>query len=247
MAASAGGSGTSPDHRSEPSAAMPSGADGHGAAGTDRQPRERGGRDGRERRERAEQTNRAPDGQAPENAGSPDRSASNVGFESSGRAQTAIDSVATTERQNASATGDAQHEPASTASPAPVRPTGRAAGADRSTRPAAAQRPQPEAAPASPAPSSAAPQITLPKVGQYDLPLQDLSQVAQGSGLQWVNSDAAKIAEAQSAIAAEVKAPHVPRERQAAVTDDAGPLVLVETRRDLGATTLPFEKPASAG
>lgn len=88
----------------------------------------------------------------------------------------------------------------------------------------------------------AAPQITLPKVGAYDLPLQDLSQVAQGSGLQWVNSDPAKIAEAQSAIAAEAKAPHVPRERQAVAPEDASPLMLVETRRDLGAMTLPFEK-----
>ena len=91
-------------------------------------------------------------------------------------------------------------------------------------------------------PAAAAPQITLPKVGAYDLPLQDLSQVAQGSGLQWVNSDPAKIAEAQSAIAAEAKSVHVPRERKAVASEAASPLVLVETRRDMGSMTLPFEK-----
>lgn len=94
---------------------------------------------------------------------------------------------------------------------------------------------QAAAAPAAPQ------QITLPIVGSYDLPLQDLSQVAQGSGLQWVNSDPAKIAEAQSAIAAEGKAAHVPRERKAVAPDAASPLVLVETRRDMGSMTLPFE------
>ena len=62
----------------------------------------------------------------------------------------------------------------------------------------------------------------------YDLPLQDLSQVAQSSGLQWVNSDAAKIAEVNAAIAAEAKPIHVPRERPAVVVSAEGPLVLVD-------------------
>jgi ribonuclease E len=84
----------------------------------------------------------------------------------------------------------------------------------------------------------------LPKVQSYDLPLQDLVQVAQGSGLQWINSDAAKIAEAQAAIAAEVKPVQVPRERPALVVSGEAPLVLVETKRDLGTLPLPFEKSA---
>ena len=75
----------------------------------------------------------------------------------------------------------------------------------------------------------------------YELPLQDLVQVAQGSGLQWVNSDASKIAEAQAAIAAEVKPVRVARERPPVVASEEAPLVLVETRRDLGAMPLPFE------
>lgn len=83
---------------------------------------------------------------------------------------------------------------------------------------------------------------SLPKVQAYDLPLQDLAQVAEGSGLQWVNSDAAKIAEAQAAIAAEVKPVPVPRERPARVVLQEAPLVLVETKRDLGSMPLPFEK-----
>lgn len=84
----------------------------------------------------------------------------------------------------------------------------------------------------------------LPRVASYDLPLQDLAQVAQGSGLQWVNSDAGKIAEAQVAIAAEAKPAHVPRQRPPVAVVTAAPLVLVETKRDLGTMPLPFEKPA---
>jgi ribonuclease E len=86
--------------------------------------------------------------------------------------------------------------------------------------------------------------ISLPKVQSYALPLDELAQVAQSSGLQWVNSDAAKIAEVKAAIAAEAKAVHVPRERPPLVVADEGPLVLVETKRDLGAMSLPFEKSA---
>ena len=85
---------------------------------------------------------------------------------------------------------------------------------------------------------------TLPKVKSYDLPLQDLVQVAQGSGLQWINSDATKIAEAQAAMAAEVQPIKVQRQRPALVVSDEAPLVLVETKRDLGTMPLPFEKSA---
>lgn len=62
--------------------------------------------------------------------------------------------------------------------------------------------------------------------------------------MQWINSDSAKIAEAQAAIAAEVKPVHVPRERPPVVATTEGPLVLVETKRDLREMALPFEKPA---
>ena len=99
----------------------------------------------------------------------------------------------------------------------------------------------PAKAPAAAAPVAAA----LPKVATYDLPLQDLAQIAQGSGLQWVNSDASKIAEAQAAIALEATPAHVPRKRPPIVTSNEGSLVLVETKRDLRDSELPFEKPAA--
>jgi len=81
-------------------------------------------------------------------------------------------------------------------------------------------------------------------VQSYDLPMQDLVQIAQGSGLQWVNSDSSKIAEAKAAMATEVKPMHVPRERPATALSTEAPLVLVETKRDLRDTPLPFEKSA---
>jgi ribonuclease E len=86
----------------------------------------------------------------------------------------------------------------------------------------------------------------LPQVGRFELPVGELAQVAQGSGLQWVNSDADKIAAAQAAIAAEPKPIHMPRERAAAVVVQEGPLVLVETKRDLREVKLPFEQGGGA-
>ncbi|RZI66134.1 MAG: ribonuclease E/G, partial [Variovorax sp.] len=81
----------------------------------------------------------------------------------------------------------------------------------------------------------------LPKVQAFELPLADLAQVAEGSGLHWVNSDADRVAQVRAAIAAEAKPIHVPRERPPVAVAEDGPLVLVETRRDLAATVLPFE------
>jgi ribonuclease E len=82
----------------------------------------------------------------------------------------------------------------------------------------------------------------MPKVTSFELPLNELADIAQRSGLNWVNSDAEKIAAVNAAIAAEPKPVHVPRERPPAVNIDTGPLVLVETKRDLRDLTLPFEK-----
>ncbi|MDD2926896.1 Rne/Rng family ribonuclease [Rhodoferax sp.] len=82
---------------------------------------------------------------------------------------------------------------------------------------------------------------SLPKVQPYHLPLEELAQIAQQSGLTWVLSDADKVAAAQTAIAAQTQPVHVPRERPAPVAQDTRPLVLVETKRDLRNITLPFE------
>jgi ribonuclease E len=80
----------------------------------------------------------------------------------------------------------------------------------------------------------------------FVLPLDTLQQVAEGSGLQWVNSDREKIAAAQAAMAAEPAPVRVPRERKPVVLSDTGPLVLVETQKDLSQLKLPFETAGSA-
>jgi ribonuclease E len=116
-------------------------------------------------------------------------------------------------------------------------PTGFASEeAESAAVPAAATQPdRPAMAPAPAAPG-------LPKVQPFQLPVDDLIQVAQGSGLQWVNSDAEKIAAVQAAIAAEPQPVHVPRERPPAIVIDEAPLVMVETKRDLRELKLPFEQ-----
>ena len=73
------------------------------------------------------------------------------------------------------------------------------------------------------------------------LPVNDLARLAEGSGLQWVGSDAAKIAAAQAAMAAEPPAVRVPRERPPVVAAEDTALVLVETKRDLRDVKLAFE------
>ena len=107
---------------------------------------------------------------------------------------------------------------------------------------AAAPVAAPVAAPA-PAPAVAvtAPVAAPVVVAPFVLPLSDLHSVAETAGLQWVNSDADKIAAVQAAIAAEPKPVRVPRERPPVVVIDEGPLVLVETRKDLSQSKLPFD------
>jgi len=73
----------------------------------------------------------------------------------------------------------------------------------------------------------------MPQIQSFSLPVGDMQAVAQGSGLEWVNSNPERIAAVQAAITAEPKPVHVPRERPPLVSIDAGPLVLVETRKDL--------------
>ncbi|HET8870574.1 MAG TPA: ribonuclease E/G, partial [Aquabacterium sp.] len=95
------------------------------------------------------------------------------------------------------------------------------------------------------APARPEPQAEPTKVVQpYVLPIDELKQIAQVAGLEWVNSDEEKIRQAQEAIANEPKRVHVPRERKPLVVVDEGPLILVETRKDLSQITLPFERQA---
>jgi ribonuclease E len=95
----------------------------------------------------------------------------------------------------------------------------------------------PAAAPASPARP-----FGMPALQPFALPLDTLEAVAQGAGLQWVNSNPDLVARAQAAIAATVPPVRQPRERPAPVPVSAEPLVLVETRRDLAHMHLAIEE-----
>lgn len=83
-----------------------------------------------------------------------------------------------------------------------------------------------------------APAAALPP---FELPLDELQNLAGGAGLQWVQSDTDKVRAVQESIDAAPKPIHVPRERKPVVLVDEGPLVLVETRKDLSQLKLPFE------
>ncbi len=89
--------------------------------------------------------------------------------------------------------------------------------------------------------ASAEPAAAAPSAPAYRLAIDELSALAQQVGLEWIQSDAAKVAQVQAAIAAEPQPVRVPREPKPVVLLDEGPLVLVETRRDLSALKLPFE------
>jgi ribonuclease E len=103
----------------------------------------------------------------------------------------------------------------------------------------------PQATPVAAAVSSPASAVAtphrMPVIGAYELPMAQLQTVASASGLEWVNSNPERIAQVQAAIAAEPKPVHVPRERPAPIVMDEGPLVLVETKRDLRQMHMPFD------
>ncbi len=140
----------------------------------------------------------------------------------------------------AAAVADSATAETSPAAPAPVAPA--------DTAPTLA--PAPATEPAAPGPvaeampvaqsAPAAGSKALPAVARYALPIDNLQKVAQDSGLVWVNSDAQKIAAVQAAIEAEPKPVRIPRERPPAVVLNEGPLVLVETRKDLNQLNVPF-------
>jgi ribonuclease E len=84
------------------------------------------------------------------------------------------------------------------------------------------------------------------RVEAYSLPLDDLRSVATAAGLEWVNSDADKVRVAQEAIANAPSPNRVPREPKPVAALDDGPLVLVETRKDLAQFKLPFSASVDA-
>ena len=77
----------------------------------------------------------------------------------------------------------------------------------------------------------------------YALPLGELAAVAEAVGLQWVNSDSEKVRAVQVELANAGRPAHVPRTRKPTAAVDDGPLVLVETSKDLSRIKLPFDTP----
>ena len=100
---------------------------------------------------------------------------------------------------------------------------------------------QPAAAPAAPN-AAAAPVAPRAAAVPFILPIDALQTLATQAGLQWVHSDADKVAAAQVAIANTPKPVHVPRLPKPRVVLDEGPLVLVETRKDLSQVRMPFDQ-----
>jgi len=237
-----------------------------GNAGSEEQRRERRSRDryGRDRRERGARDSAGAAAPAmmdfdPTVAASADRAAEPAQDEAPRRsyfntAAAAPGEAASAQAQPSAQTASAVHVPAAVAAPVASAPAVAvaapvvAAPAPPAPVQAPVPAPAPVVSPATPAPSAAASAVSngMPKVQGFELPLDALHQVASSSGLQWVNSDAAKVAAVQASIAAEPQPVRVPRERPPAVVIDEGPLVLVETRRDLSAMKLPFEQPPAA-
>ncbi len=104
--------------------------------------------------------------------------------------------------------------------------------------PVPAPAPAPIVVTAPPALPVAAP---APVAAPYSLPTDTLAAIASNAGLQWVNSDAEKIRAVQEAMANEPKPIRAPRPPKPSVVVDDGPLVLVETKKDLAQVRLPFD------
>lgn len=104
-----------------------------------------------------------------------------------------------------------------------------------------AMAPVERTAPVAPAVVAASVPVAVASAEPFVLPMNSLQAMAESAGLQWVNSDVDKIRAVQAAMASEQAPAHVPRERKEVENADSGPLVLVETRKDLSQFKLPFE------
>ena len=242
------------DASAEPSLANSGNADAAGQEGqrTERRSRDRYGRDrrerGGERGDRPERTERSNDA---------DASATQAPAQTADRGQSYF-AVANGSTAQGVSVDNGQQVPAATTAPAPAAPVADFAVpmpastiAHTSQTPAALVASSPVVAPVVSAPVAVAQTVStapavaaMPAVTSYTLPTADLAVVASGSGLQWVGTDASKVAAAQAAIAAEMAAApaRTPRARPAPAVVEAAPLVMVETKRDLRNMELPFEK-----
>ncbi len=85
---------------------------------------------------------------------------------------------------------------------------------------------------------SGAPAV-LPRAQAFSLPVEQLAGLAEGAGLQWIQSDRDRVSAVQQAIAAEPIEPRLARDRVPVQLPDDGALVLVETRKALPELRLP--------
>ncbi len=99
----------------------------------------------------------------------------------------------------------------------------------------------PQPAPVAAMAAAAAQTAPVAATERFELPLDELRTLAASAGLEWVNSDAERILVVQRAMASEPKPVHVPRVPRPRIVVDDGPLVLVETRKDLSQLKLPFD------
>ena len=229
-----GGEGRGDEPRERDDAA-PEGMDATGdtrPASADAEPRERRPRERRERRERPAE--HADTAMSDERAAAPSEAspAAPAGDAPRSYFARAAQAEAASAHEPSAAQALAHAPSLDVAAPAPTPVAAAPAVAVSAPAPA----PAPVAAAPAPAPAG------LPKVTGFALPVDALANLADTAGLQWVNSDADKVAAVQAAIAAEPAPIHVPRERPPAVELDDGPLVLVETHKDLGKISLPFEQ-----
>jgi ribonuclease E len=139
-------------------------------------------------------------------------------------------------RRSETAASEQPAEPAQAPTPQP------AMEAAPSYDPTPLPQPQPLPEPAAPAAAAA---VAAAVARPFELPIDDLQRVAEAAGLTWVNSDGSKVQAAQQAIADEPAANVLPRQRRPVEQADAGPLVLVETKKDLSQMKLPFELPGA--
>ena len=246
-----GSDAASVDASADASAKADAGAEANPSTAADAEPAEREGgrRRSRPRRERRPETDPAASAEAASDA--PAVGSAVVPAEAPAEPALAAQSAEAPAATEPAAI-EAAAEAATGAIAQAVTPDGTDAVPSTAVEPAAAAPVAAEPAPAVQAePVVRAEPVQAPLVAQqpvqpYVLPVDSLQRVAEKSGLQWVSSNADKIRDAQAAMAAEPKAVHVPRERPPLVTSDDGPLVLVETRKDLSQLKLPFEAAAAA-
>jgi len=198
---------------------------------------------GRDRRERAASTEGTEGTEG--NADSPERAAA-LASTAAAAASAASAAAEPSEHEDAAPArsyfnrASSQPVPAAPAS-SPTAALNATAKADAATAQQAdaasnqSQTPTAATVPAAPAPAPAA--ASAP----FTLPLPELEALAAQAGLQWVQSDPARIEQARAASAALVPAPQQPRQPKPVQLPDDGPLVLVETRRDLRQLVLPHE------